>query len=221
MGKERLVTKLGAAGVDQKAALTVYGTAEFQYGQALNRLVEYRAELNRALPRRDRSLHLHPEELNDFSGRSAQPESAVRPDGCLRLRRLRLGPRPAGLARRRLPVPRRAALGDRREIRARQLFERRPDIGNLKLNCDNTDVALPYIDLVNEMLEALVTPANANTSFQTTLAQAELRAFPENVRNEAYDLLKAADFPMRPRLRPLAGGGAGLPRPPRASRATS
>ncbi|MGN0909135.1 MAG: hypothetical protein ACI4NA_05900, partial [Succinivibrio sp.] len=36
-----------AVGIDQKTALTIYGTAEFQYGQALNRLVEYRAELKR------------------------------------------------------------------------------------------------------------------------------------------------------------------------------
>ena len=32
------------------------------------------------------------------------------------------------------------------------LLTRRPDIGNLLLGCDNTNVALPYIDLVNEIL---------------------------------------------------------------------
>ncbi|KAH7109096.1 hypothetical protein B0J11DRAFT_601954 [Dendryphion nanum] len=38
------------------------------------------------------------------------------------------------------------------------LFKRRPDIGNLDLSCDNTKVTLPYIDLVCELLENLVSP---------------------------------------------------------------
>ena len=32
------------------------------------------------------------------------------------------------------------------------LLDRRPDLGHLLLNCPNTDVPLPYIDLVNELL---------------------------------------------------------------------
>ena len=35
----------------------------------------------------------------------------------------------------------------------RALIERRPDIPHILLNCDNTNRALPYIDLVNELLE--------------------------------------------------------------------
>lgn len=38
------------------------------------------------------------------------------------------------------------------------LFQRRPDIGDIDLNCDNTEVPLPYIDLVNEVLEDAVEP---------------------------------------------------------------
>lgn len=33
------------------------------------------------------------------------------------------------------------------------LFERRPDIGNLLLTCENTNTEIPYIDLVNEVME--------------------------------------------------------------------
>ena len=49
------------------------------------------------------------------------------------------------------------------------LFKRRPDVGNLDLNCDNTNITLPYIDLVNELLEDLVAP-KAPVSFQGNLA---------------------------------------------------
>lgn len=40
----------------------------------------------------------------------------------------------------------------------RTLFERRPDLADIELTCANADVALPYIDLVNEVLEAVVSP---------------------------------------------------------------
>jgi len=36
------------------------------------------------------------------------------------------------------------------------LLERRPDLAYLELNCDNANVTLPYIDVVNEVLEAVV-----------------------------------------------------------------
>ncbi|MEM8999770.1 MAG: neuraminidase-like domain-containing protein [Bacteroidota bacterium] len=36
------------------------------------------------------------------------------------------------------------------------LFERRPDLGYLELNCENANVTLPYIDVVNEVLETVV-----------------------------------------------------------------
>ncbi|PTQ98229.1 virulence plasmid A protein [Mucilaginibacter yixingensis] len=38
------------------------------------------------------------------------------------------------------------------------LFKRRPDIGELDLNCDNANTPIPYIDLVCEVLEDAVAP---------------------------------------------------------------
>ncbi len=38
------------------------------------------------------------------------------------------------------------------------LFERRPDLGEIELSCENTNTPLPYIDLVNEILEEVVAP---------------------------------------------------------------
>ena len=38
------------------------------------------------------------------------------------------------------------------------LLTRRPDLGEIELSCENTDTPLPYIDLVNEVLEDAVSP---------------------------------------------------------------
>ena len=38
------------------------------------------------------------------------------------------------------------------------LLERRPDMGEIELSCENTNTPLPYIDLVNEILEDTVSP---------------------------------------------------------------
>jgi hypothetical protein len=37
-------------------------------------------------------------------------------------------------------------------------WHRRPDIGDIDLNCDNTNVELPYIDITNELLEDYIIP---------------------------------------------------------------
>jgi hypothetical protein len=75
------------------------------------------------------------------------------------------------------------------------LLGRRPDIGHLLLNCPNTEVPLPYIDLVNELLEDAVSPPGAPVWKQTTQSAAELRAAPEYVNSAAYDTLQAASYP--------------------------
>ena len=36
------------------------------------------------------------------------------------------------------------------------MFARRPDIGNIALTCENTNTLVPYVDLVNEVLESAV-----------------------------------------------------------------
>src|SRR5262249_34690858 len=38
------------------------------------------------------------------------------------------------------------------------LLDRRPDLGEIELSCENTNTPLPYIDLVNEILENVVSP---------------------------------------------------------------
>lgn len=79
------------------------------------------------------------------------------------------------------------------------LLARRPDIQHLQLTCENTNVALPYIDVVNEVLEHFVvngslatftghdTGADVNTE--------ELMARPQFVNDAAYTELRNSVFP--------------------------
>lgn len=72
-----------------------------------------------------------------------------------------------------------------------KLIDRRPDLDDIGLNCENAHKPLPYIDLVCEVLEnALSTAApGRNFAHDTTLSAEELRAFPQYVQAEAYELL--------------------------------
>jgi Tc toxin complex TcA C-terminal TcB-binding domain/Neuraminidase-like domain/Salmonella virulence plasmid 28.1kDa A protein len=45
------------------------------------------------------------------------------------------------------------------------LFQRRPELGEIELTCENTNTPLPYVDLVNEVLENEVAPFAPFTSF--------------------------------------------------------
>src|SRR5690606_23300397 len=80
-----------------------------------------------------------------------------------------------------------------------ELLRRRPDLDDILLTCKNTNTTLPYIDLVNELLEkkviALSAPAAEqfsieNHSFQTEGLAAKLMTAPEHINTSAYDLLK-------------------------------
>src|SRR5207244_1614311 len=83
---------------------------------------------------------------------------------------------------------------------------RRPDIENLPLTCENTNTALPYIDVVNETLEYFI----ANTIQKLSLkdyqghdtngaASEDLLASPQYVMDSvyttAYTTLRGEHFP--------------------------
>lgn len=79
------------------------------------------------------------------------------------------------------------------------LVLRRPDLPNLALTCENTNTVLPYIDLVNEILEYYV----ANGKIDAAAARdtgpatsAELAAEPQNLLPAAYDALRQARHPL-------------------------
>jgi Neuraminidase-like domain/Salmonella virulence plasmid 28.1kDa A protein len=83
------------------------------------------------------------------------------------------------------------------------LFERRPDLQHLPLTCENTNTALPHIDVVNETLEFFVTNAAEPLSLagyeghDTGAALSEdLLASPQFVTDAAYATLVAQRFPL-------------------------
>jgi hypothetical protein len=82
------------------------------------------------------------------------------------------------------------------------LLERRPDIQNLPLTCENTNTALPYIDVVNETLEYYVANGIQPLSLKGYLghdtdgaASEDLLASPQFVMDAAYTILRSERFP--------------------------
>jgi hypothetical protein len=80
------------------------------------------------------------------------------------------------------------------------LFGRRPDLQFLSLTCENTETALPYIDVANELLEYFVAKGLKIDGFQgfdtsDQVTSAELIAAPQNVSDAAYTALRGAFFP--------------------------
>lgn len=58
------------------------------------------------------------------------------------------------------------------------LLRRRPDLGEIELSCENTNTPLPYIDLVNEILEDVVSPplpVVLNSSIVTALTDGPIQ----------------------------------------------
>lgn len=78
------------------------------------------------------------------------------------------------------------------------LLSRRPDLAHLQLSCENTDTVLPYVDLVNEVLETYVAIGALDASAAhdvTDETAAQLLAQPHHVREQAYTKLAQALYP--------------------------
>jgi len=95
------------------------------------------------------------------------------------------------------------------------LVNRRPDLPHLRLTCENTNTIMPYIDLVNEVLEYYVAhdqldaQAIQNNSNETAT---ELRANPQHISLDAYKKLATAVYPFSlPYHQPLDSIRAFLP----------
>ncbi|UII33141.1 Tc toxin subunit A [Fulvivirga ulvae] len=77
-----------------------------------------------------------------------------------------------------------------------KLFNRRPDLGCLQLTCKNTNTILPYIDLVNEILENyLVYHHTKPFNVTENETSGELLAQPQHTEYEAYCILHKAVYP--------------------------
>lgn len=77
-----------------------------------------------------------------------------------------------------------------------KLIERRPDIEKTLLSCKNTDTPIPYIDIVNEVLESAVSQEPDITEYQTDWKSDEIDANPEHFNSSAYSTLKTSKSPL-------------------------
>jgi hypothetical protein len=79
------------------------------------------------------------------------------------------------------------------------LLDRRPDLQHLPLTCENTNTPVPYIDLVNEVLEYFVAHNLSLTAYEGYdtggKTSEELLANPQFVNETAYNTLKSEIFP--------------------------
>ncbi|KAJ4982592.1 toxin subunit protein [Stagonosporopsis vannaccii] len=86
------------------------------------------------------------------------------------------------------------------------LFRRRPDLQDLELTPANTSAMLPYIDLVNEIMESFVThlpeytanpsgPSPIDSFNVGTQDSDDLLSQPQNVKMDAYRILAGAVYP--------------------------
>lgn len=78
---------------------------------------------------------------------------------------------------------------------------RRPEVPYIALTCNNTNVTLPYIDLVNEILETVIAPPpppppSPPYYIETMGTSAERRALPQNVSQGAYVATAGVVFPL-------------------------
>ena len=195
-GKEAIKKTLIERGVEDKHVAYVYEAAKTQYMAVLARITDFRKEMYRDTPAAIISHTYTAAEISEALGDIPDLETLFGSldycecDNCKSL----YGPA-AYLTDMLRFLKEHLAIDTIKTVKD-ILFERRPDLGNIKLNCDNTNVALPYIDLVCEILENFLI-GNKSFIYQTTLSQKELRATPENIQQDAYKILASADFPMK------------------------
>ncbi len=197
VGRERTIGQLTAAGVAAQVATTVANRAETQYAQALSLLTDYHFGLHRADPAAIISHTWTLAEQQAAIGDVPDLETLFGSLGYCECGDCQSLLSPAAyfvdILRFLTAQPSQTA----GQTVADVLLARRPDLANITLGCRNTEVVLPYIDLVCEVLEAAVSGA-PGFSYQSDGDQAELRAFPANVDAAVYDQLRTADHPLTP-----------------------
>jgi peptidoglycan hydrolase-like protein with peptidoglycan-binding domain len=200
-GQDRLKSLLTAKGIEDQKSLRLYESAKIQYLQILARLMDFRREANVGTPAAIISQTYSKAEIQELLGDIPNLELLFGSLDFCECEHCKSLYSPAAYLTDLLRF-----IGEHNSLVKKNpttflsvkeiLFQRRPDLGNIKLSCENTNTALPYIDLVCEILENYVEPKQPNFSYQTTLNSKELRAIPQYVRTDAYKTLAVADFPM-------------------------
>lgn len=200
MGKGRLTNMMDTKGVDKAHIHRVYESSKMQYMQVLARLTDYRREIHRNTPAAIVPHTYTKTEIKNALGDIPDLEAlfgSLDYCDCEHCKSL-YGPAAYLTDMLRFLKEHNSLVvqGGKTLTVKDILFDRRPDLGNIKLNCENTNTPLPYIDLVCEILENNIAPQQKNFIYQTTLSQKELRAIPEYIRPHAYSELATKDFPM-------------------------
>jgi peptidoglycan hydrolase-like protein with peptidoglycan-binding domain len=199
-GQARLIKILDKKGVDSSAALKLYEQSKMLYGQVLSRLLYFRRETHIGNPQVIIPQTYTSEEIKEALGDIPNLEALFGSldycdcQHCISL----YGPAAYFTDLLRFLNQHDSLVTHHHHTLTVKdvLFQRRPDLGNINLNCENTNTAMPYIDLVCEILENNIAPAQQNFSYQTTLGEKELRAIAQYTRKAAYDVLASADYPM-------------------------
>ncbi len=195
MGRDRLKSLMKAKGVKEADSFRLYESSKMQYMQILARLMDFRRELYRDMPRAIIPHTYSKTEIQEAIGDIPDLETlfgSLDYCDCPHCKSLYS---PSAYLTDMLRFLNEHLAIDKNKTVKKILFERRPDLGNIKLNCVNTDTPLPYIDLVCEILENNLV-GNNNFIYQTTLSQKELRAIPQYIQSGAYTTIANADFPM-------------------------
>ncbi len=105
-------------------------------------------------------------------------------------------------------------LGQNNGAARKEIFRRRPDLNYTKLSCEHTETLIPYIDLVNEVLETYTAQnhvgdvdakshAEISTNDTSDFSSSDLAANPQHPNSNsakdaetAYMLLEGATFPL-------------------------
>lgn len=93
------------------------------------------------------------------------------------------------------PIPIKTNPKDISNTPVEKLFDRRPDLGCLELTCKNTNTILPYVDLVNEVMENYVAYKHLKPFNVEDETSSELLAEPQHTEYQAYCILKNAVYP--------------------------
>jgi len=195
MGRQQFASKAIEAGLTRRQAYRLYEAGAQRYGSLVSTVTQYNRDLIGPWPKFVGSTSDLDEPTKDAIARNQSlatlfgSQDYCRVDSCTSVLS------PAAYLCDLLLWLRNHPLRGHYSTALTALFDRRPDLGHLLLNCPNTEVPLPYIDLVNELLEDAVSPPMAPVWRQTTWTAAELRAAPEYVNTGAYAKLATASYP--------------------------
>ncbi len=190
-GRSNFIADAIKAGMTDLQAGQTFNRAKASYGYLVARFLEYRLDLDKASPAAVggawKSDDLIAEVENDPSLRTLF--GSLDSCGCEWCESVH-GPAAYLTDVLRWLGERRARSGSGFASARAVLEDRRGDILDILLNCQNTDTLMPYIDLVNEVLEEAVSPTGV--ARQTNWRSEELMAEPEHVNDDAYALLAVA-----------------------------